>query len=733
MLKKKDKTKKNDLKSWAQAINLPKDQFIIQYINEVIGVQGHIQAMVPNAEFRPSQVKMSEIVAELLANKHKAAIIEAPTGSGKSIAYAVPAILASQGSEKPVLVSTSTKNLQSQLTEKDLPLLQKLFKKYYGVDFEYTVCKGRSNYLCIRRFHKFLNLALPKRKKRRKKGEALDMFADDDAAQPKELSILEKAALVKANMKKVNKKKALDKLVHWFLNNPEEGDNREFGEVVNKGPMAEIWQHVCSNSDDCLNWQCSCASDCFFKKAKAKWSKVDLCIINHSLYFADAMIRQVSNSGILPDADHVIFDEADHVVDSAKNFQGIDVSSMWHVSIINQMRVHLGETGCLEEPLKTAAKKRAFLTLIKEVVDEINDFFSKIDRKYFKNPKDYIKRYKKFEISPKALVDALKRLEKELHDAYGFHNAKKNEDHAQSAMFFVNCVVNYKNNLLSVTERLDLDECCYFIEKYNRGGTYRIVIRGIPLDLSKFIQDATRGRRCVYTSATLASDQGLQYFGETIGVDVKRHDVAEAILPSPFDYQKNCLLYMPSMPSPKAGDEVHRATAKEVMNMAKIVPGGIFVLFTSYYAMQEVAAQIRDDLEDMGREVFVQGEGKVKDVIINEFRDAGNGVLFGVSSFWVGVDVQGAALSCVMIVKMPFARPNEPINEAIREFLERKGKSYFRDYDLPKATMFIRQGFGRLIRTSSDKGIIVILDARLNPQSMEKRCIKSVTPVPDSV
>lgn len=264
---------------------------------------------------------------------------------------------------------------------------------------------------------------------------------------------------------------------------------------------------------------------------------------------------------------------------------------------------------------------------------------------------------------------------------------------------------------------MKINENCYFIEAGFKATKYgkKISLKSVPVDVSKFIQKATEKMHTVYTSATLAAHNQLDYFAGTMGIKIDA-SVATAILPSPFNYEANCVVYQPFMPKPNA-PEFETAIVNNVYEIEKIVEGGIFVLFTAYSTMMNVVEATRATLEGRGRKILVQGIDGYKDKMIADFRENKKAILFGVTSFWVGVDVRGSALSAVIITKMPFERPNEPINEAMKEFLERNGRSYFLDHDLPKATMMIRQGFGRLIRTKSDYGIVALLDSRLNPSS----------------
>lgn len=683
-------------------------------IMRILGAGGLIGTVLPDIEYREPQVIMSQLVGQVLLAQKKSAIIEAPTGSGKSLSYSVPAVLSSLMREEPVLISTSTKNLQGQLIEKDLPLLKRMFQQCLGIDFDYIVCQGRSNYLCIRKLHRLLDLQSSAKKRRRKKQyEEIQIDAQDEV--PESLMVAIQRQKVKESLKTETERHNFDLLMDWYVSNPVIGDIREFGVEVNKGAMSGLWEKVCATSDDCRSWKCEYHKSCYFYKAKKSWEKADICVINHALFFANQAIVLGGGNPVIPQSSSIIFDEADHVQSAAQSFHGLEIHSSWAQRMMERVLPHIGEKGCLNDIVGTVKLQQKFIHQANGFIEQSKIFFDTIAEQYIK-PDAYIQRYKDSIVVDStpflSEIDSFIDLFARAYQAY----ESIDKDKATEAAAFQGSFKRYKDQLTQLTAQVDVNENCYFIEKGHKSSRYghKISLKSIPIDASKSISRSTATYHCVYTSATLATNNNLDYFGGTIGVDPKLPSTITGILPSPFDFEKSCVIYQPNMPPPNS-DAYDTATVEEILKIEPNIDGGIFVLFTSYTAMMNVVEEVRPILENQRqRSVFVQGIDGAKDKIIEKFRADKRAVLFGVSSFWVGVDVRGSALSCVIITKMPFERPDEPINEAMREFLTRHNKSYFFDYDLPKAIMMIRQGFGRLIRTNKDYGVVVLLDPRLN-------------------
>lgn len=710
----------NNFETKLKSIGTNRKLVIDDIIVSILGQDGLIQKYLPETEYRASQVDMSKIVANVLIKNKKGAIVEAPTGSGKSLSYSLPAVVASHMHAMPIFISTSTKNLQGQLIDKDLPLLQKLFWNEFGLDFKYVVCQGRSNYLCLRRLHRMLDLESTTKKRKKKKTSRYEDIAMDDnpiEAIPEIVQLSIQRMKVKESLATERERQAFDILMDWYVSDPKVGDVRDFGVEVNKGAMTSIWDKVCSTADDCLSWKCPYTHSCFFQKAKKSWEKADVCVINHALFFANKAIELNGNTGVLPPSNFIIFDEADHVQGAAQGFYGTEIYSTWAIRMAERILPQVGEKGCLYDLVNTVKAQKELAEKTNNLVGFSKAFFEEIDQVYLSSAKNGLKRYKepiKVDIAP--FLQSINGFIELFADAI---NAYKDcdKDKATDANSFYLSFTRYKTSLLALTQQINVDKNCYFIEAGFKATKYgkKIGLKAVPIDVSKFIQKATENMYCVYTSATLAAHNELNYFAGTMGIQID-NTIETAVLPSPFDYKSNCIVYQPLMPRPNAPD-YENAIIKSILEIETVISGGIFVLFTAYSTMMNVMEATRNTLEQRGRKVLVQGVDGYKDKMIATFRESKTAVLFGVTSFWVGVDVRGSALSAVIITKMPFERPDEPINEAMKEFLERQGRSYFIDHDLPKATMMIRQGFGRLIRTKIDFGMVALLDSRLNPRA----------------
>jgi ATP-dependent DNA helicase DinG len=701
---------------------IQRSAWIEELVQKVLGLTGLLAQTLPNFESRIQQIVMANYVGEVLLRYKSDAIIEAPTGSGKSMAYSVPAIIASKMQQVPVIISTSTKNLQAQLVEKDLPLLQKIFQQL-GLPFTYTLCKGRANYLCLRRWHRFIDLQASKKKRKSKKKAAepqMDMFNTEELAEmPESVQLAMKRQEVKTKLKTQEEKDAFDALMDWYITDPQVGDTVELGLEVNKGAIAGMWGKVCSDGDDCMRWQCPYSSSCYFMKAQKTWSEADLCIVNHSLFFANRNLLLSGGKGFLPETRLIVFDEADHVPNVAADFFGTEITSSWTPYMVDRFLPEVSGKGFLGSIL-SSTEQRTVTQLVNQLLKNSREYFAQIQK--FIGKTKHTKRFKSpLPIDKSAFVNSIQSLLPYINRAKQHHSTANNKELTTIAEAFYKHFTNFLAKLNHTTTEIKND-ICYFAQYSEKQTKYggKVTITAIPLNTATMIQKSCKGLNVCYTSATLASDEGLSYFAKAVGVDLTAKSTVSIVLNSPFNFLQNCLLYMPDMPLPTS-PEFDQHIITRIREVEPHIQGGMFVLFTSYSSMTAVSKAIRQEMEAKGRPFFVQGEDGPKNVLTQQFRDAKNGILLGVSSFWVGVDIQGDALSCVIITKMPFERPDEPFNEAMKEYLEQQGGSYFKDCDLPRATTMIRQGFGRLIRTKRDRGIVVILDPRLNPSSKLKK------------
>lgn len=402
----------NAFEAKLKSIGSNKQELLHELVVSVLGQQGAIKKFLPDTEYRDAQVEMSKIVGDVLVRQKQCAIIEAPTGSGKSLSYSLPSVIASKMNDLPVFISTSTKNLQGQLIDKDLPLLKKLFAKEFGLDFQFVVCQGRSNYLCLRRLHRMLEIESVSKKKKRKKSSKYEELSMDDSstieAIPEIIQLSIQRQKVKESLATERERKAFDTLMDWYMNDPKVGDVRDFGVEVNKGAMTSIWDKVCSTSDECLTWKCPYSNSCYFQKAKKSWEKADLCIINHALFFANKAIELNGGTGVLPESRFVVFDEADHVQGAAQGFYGTEIHSTWAIRMVERILPHIGEKGCLYDLVSSVKAQQQLAFRANFMVDMSRNFFEEIDQKYLKNSKNGLQRYKSaLSVDVKPLVKCL--------------------------------------------------------------------------------------------------------------------------------------------------------------------------------------------------------------------------------------------------------------------------------------------------------------------------------------
>ena len=608
-------------------------------LREVLAPGGALSRVLPGYEPRAPQLEMVQRVQGAL-EQARALVIEAGTGTGKTLAYLLPAAR----SGLKVVVSTATKNLQEQLADKDVPLLKAL-----GVDAKFAFLKGRQNYLCLLRYDQFLRNPT--------------------------FAVREEAAL-------------FDRIGQWALSTST-GDRAELTDVPEN---LASWRDLSATADQCLGQQCSFYDRCFVFKVRKAAADADVVVVNHHLFFADLALRTSSagdsGAAVLPRYDAVIFDEAHAVEEVATEHFGSQLSSF-----------RVSELG--RDALRALQQKPALLEaagLATRLLKEGREFFDAVATSAAAD---------RFPILPGMLEPAEPARQKlaELVRALGAAlSASKDEE---MALLERRCLA-LGADLAEFSDGAD-DEQIHWAE--SRGG--HLVLHASPIDVAGILQDRLYDRvgPIVYTSATLAIAGRLDYFERRVGLsddDGPLFQMDHAVLPSPFDYQKNAALYLPQrMPDPQDAGFAE-AVAGELRALLPITAGRAFVLFTSLKNMRAVHALLAGELP---WPALLQGEAP-KQQLLKRFRETPS-VLFASQSFWEGVDVPGDALSLVVIDKLPFASPGEPITAARIERLRQSGGDAFYGYQVPQAALALKQGFGRLIRTASDRGIVAVLDARV--------------------
>jgi ATP-dependent DNA helicase DinG len=600
----------------------------------------------PAYEFRRGQLQMAQAVEQALAEKRHL-IVEAGTGTGKTLAYLLPVIR----SGKRVIISTGTKNLQEQLFNKDVPFLeQALFPNGEG---KLNVCymKGRNNYLCRKKLY--------------------------DLTDQPVLSGLEEIEHYRAIA-------AWEKVTHT-------GDRAELAAL----PEASmLWHKLDARSDTCLSQKCSSFDKCFITEMHRRAIESDIIIVNHHLFFADLAIKQQSeyapDAGILPEVGAVVFDEAHELEDVAGSYFGVTVSNSRVEELCRDVEASLQRNHALSATISGA---------VKSLRDRSMFFFALLPqgegRFAFENRRDFLEENGDEFI---ALQQSFTRLESELENL---------PSKPEEVFNFVRRAQELQVQLGFLMESED-HNTVFWIER-RRGGRDRqnVFLQATPIDVAPILKTCLFDQlECaVLTSATLAVGGGFEYIRKRLGLEQAR----EIVLPSHFDYENQALFYVPpDLPDPRTPQFPVKA-ADCIRRLLEISRGRAFVLFTSYAQMNDVYQRL---LGDIDFPMLRQGDAP-KSALLEEFRITPNAVLFATSSFWQGVDVQGEQLSCVIIDRLPFAVPSDPVVAARVKSIDAEGGNAFFQYQVPAAVITLKQGFGRLIRSLHDRGLLVLLDNRI--------------------
>jgi ATP-dependent DNA helicase DinG len=648
-------------------------------------------------------------------------LAEAGTGTGKTLAYLVPAIL----SRQRVLVSTGTKNLQEQILKKDLPLLERAL----GIPFVATCMKGRGNYLCLHRFEAFVGEDTPGvhpdaggahsaggRRGAARRG-AIDQPAPDEgrrAVVPRRARGHAGPAVRTAATLDAHNRVHLTLIEEW-ARRTETGDRAEVDELPEDLPF---WGEIAATTENCLGSQCPRFDECFVTRMRQRAAAADLVIVNHHLLCADAAVRQHTFGAVIPDCALAVIDEAHQLEDVATQYFGRAVSTYRIEELVRD-----GERAALGPAAPASAARAAVRAALHTLEEASRSFFTMVLRKRPGAPQAR-------SAGDTGLFDERLRLTADalatLADAAGDVTAG-----LVALQAAVAGVEDASEDLRAIGRRaqeigVDLEFLLaggdegfvYFLEVRGRG----VFLRATPIDVSSIVGALLRERHraAVLTSATLAVHGSFEYIRGRLGVPEAR----EVLLPSEFDYATQAVLYLPRrMPDPRAAEFPARA-AEEIVAILSRTEGRAFVLFTSHAAMREAHARVAGRLP---YPLLLQGEAP-RTLLLERFRTTPNSVLLATSSFWQGVDVAGEALSCVIIDKLPFASPADPIVQARIESLMRAGEDAFGGYQVPLAILTLLQGLGRLLRHRSDRGVLAVLDPRLRTMGYGRRFLAALPP-----
>ena len=698
-----------------------------EQIAELLGPDGVISGKLPDYEDRSEQLHMAFVVADAF-NQGQVAVIEAGTGTGKSLAYLVPALLWARANQERVVISTRTINLQEQLIRKDLPFLQRATK----IEFYAVLVKGRSNYFCRRRGE----IA----------GRELGLF---DQRQVEEL----------------------EQIIQWATTTGD-GSKEDLAFI----PSYQAWEEVCCEADQCARVRCQHYRQCFFHKARRQAARADILVVNHSLLLADLALRQetdnYSATAVLPPFERVILDEAHHLEDVATSYFSSQLTRFTFSRILNRLRhprklnqgllprfldqLSQELPDSLDELYRTLhgeiesllIKRQQLFDLaldeMQSIAEELPDFLGKEINPKFELKHRILPEFMETPVWQK-IVQRVERLRVgSLELAQGLSGLLRGTeilpevvaDKVNPALVDLRGIAARLEGLaadLASFQAVAKNSCVWIEVREGRIGRQKGLIASLcqaPLEVAESLNQALyqRFRSVIMTSATLTVAGAFGYFHARVGLDrVEPQRLVELMLDSPFDYQQQALVVIPT-DLPEPGRPGFAEAVRDAVEKALLCSQGrSFVLFTSYALLRQVHEELAPGLEAQRLRCLRQGEEN-RHQLLKRFAEDENSSLFGTDSFWEGVDVPGRSLEQVIIARLPFRVPTEPVLEARAQAIEQRGGDPFMEYTVPQAVIRFKQGFGRLIRHRSDRGVVLILDTRVVKKGYGRMFLRSLPP-----
>jgi ATP-dependent DNA helicase DinG len=648
-------------------------------MEEIFGRDGLIARAHPEYEYRPGQIEMAGAVLRAF-EEQRHLIVEAGTGTGKTLAYLVPAVAAAVARGGRVVISTGTKNLQEQLMEKDIPFLQRVLPRKFTAAY----MKGRSNYACLQRI------------KRAENSPVLEGLDELDY---------------------------FDEVRRWARNS-QTGDRAE---LVQLPENLSFWRHIDARSETCLGQKCADFDACYITRMRQRAGDADIVIVNHHLFFADLALRGGQYGQVLPDYNAVVFDEAHLIEDVAAEYFGAQVSSYQLEDIVRDLSML---------PIMNVESNRELTKIAARMTRFADNFWIGFrdgrgeEGRFPIVPGTFARKRTDGKIEPTTLGQSYMSLDGAL---------ERMETTLDTLAELAPEIENLLRRVRQV--RFDLQfivagddrSFVYWLERRGRG----TFLRASPIDVSSLLQDKLfeRVETVVMTSATLASAGSFNFMRKRLGL-LDQHESFEdeqsksagktddLIAASGYDYDRQAVLYLPPrMPDPRS-PQWAEAASLEVIKILHATEGRAFVLSTSFAGMRSLYELVAPEID---YPCLLQGTAS-KAGLLERFRETPHAVLFATSSFWQGVDVRGAQLSCVIIDKLPFAVPSDPVVAARQRYIDEQGGSSFYEYSVPQAIISLKQGLGRLIRSATDRGVLAVLDPRLKTKGYGRLFLESLPP-----
>jgi ATP-dependent DNA helicase DinG len=643
----------------------------------ILGPDGAIARRLPHYEVREEQLAMSRAVATAIERPGHL-VVEAGTGVGKSFAYLVPAILAATEQKKKVIVSTHTIALQEQLLSKDIPFLRSVMPQ----EFSAVLVKGRSNYHSLRR----LKVAVERQESTFNQPDDRDQLA----------------------------------VIRSWSGRTRDGSLSDLG----FRPSTNVWEAVQSENGNCLGRECQFSKECFYYRARRRMWTANILVVNHALYFSDLALRG-SGFGLLPEHDVVIFDEAHTLESVAGEHLGIRLSSVGIDFALARLYNDRNRKGLLAYHRLDEAIQQ-----VRRAREASADFFERVIWWQLRQGASHNGRIREPAGWPEHLCEELRKLSTAI--SKGAESVENPEHHVE--------LIAASDRCASLALSLDTwvhqkrPDSVYWIER-DEGPRRRVRLACAPLDISSTLRTQLFEQvdTCVMTSATLCvgSPPRFDFYKSRVGLT----STDELALGSPFDYQRQVTIHLPrNSPDPSEHTEAYQRWAtRAIAHYLEKTGGKAFVLFTSNRMLESTARALTHWFARRNIALFAQTDGMPRTKMVEAFKSDVNSVIFGADTFWQGVDVPGEALSNVIIVRLPFSVPSHPLLEARLESIRKRGGNPFVEYQIPEAVIKLKQGFGRLIRTRTDRGIVVILDPRILSKPYGRIFLNSLPACPRSV